>query len=213
MKREIAAVVLAVLLAMGGCLGFVTGEEPLTLEAEAAAVNDAAVDRAGYESNGTRPMTINQTVEIAGQSRDVEITNQISMYDKTVRIPILGEAKLGTVGLISTPAVEIAGRTLNPIGDVDNDRLVQMVGSRYGGLNDIERVSSHNLSVLGSETEVTKYAATATVRGQSVDVFVHVTRVRHEADFVVALGVYPQQLSDEEEGNVLDMMRAVEHPA
>lgn len=211
MKGRLTPLVLALLLATSGCLGFVTGQEPLRLEAEAATVDDAAAEQAGYEFNGTRSMTVNRTVEAAGQSREVQATNEISTYEKAVKIPVVGTAKLGVFSLISTPAAEIAGRTLNPIGDYDNDRLVRMVESRYDGLSNVQRVSSRSITVLGSDTEVTKYSAKASIAGQRVDVFVHVTKVRRGDDFVVALGVYPQRLSGEE-GRILDLMRAADHP-
>jgi hypothetical protein len=76
----------------------------------------------------------------------------------------------------------------------------------------VERVSSRQITVLGKETTVTKYAAKTTVQGREVDVYVHVTKLQHESDFIVALGIYPRQL-DGEQSNILEMMRAIEHPA
>jgi hypothetical protein len=211
-RRTAAAVALAVLLTTSGCIGFLTGQEALRFEAQPAAVADAAAESAGYASNGTRTMTVNRTFQVAGQERRVVATNQITTYEKSLDLGFLGEAKLGVFTVISTPAVEVAGQTLNPIGDYGNARLVELIQSRYAGLRDVEQVSSQNITVQGTETTVTKYAATARVQGQDVDVFVHVTKYRDGEDFVIALGVYPQLL-DGEESNVLSMMRAIQHPA
>jgi hypothetical protein len=91
--------------------------------------------------------------------------------------------------------------------------LIGLVQSRYQGLADIEQVNSRNLQILGEQANVTKYSATARLgNDREVDVYVHVTKIRHEEDFIVAVGVYPQQL-DNEEDNILEMMRSIEHPS
>ena len=211
-RRVVAAVAVALLLSTSGCIGFLTGSEALTFTAEPAAVADSAVEEAGYESNGTRELTVNRTFEVAGQERRVVATNQVTSYDKSLDLGPLGETRLGVFTVVSTPAVEIAGQTLNPIGQFSNARLVEFVQQRYSGLSDIRQVSERNITVQGTETTVTKFAGTATVEGREIDVFVHVTKYRDGEDFVLAIGVYPQQLDGEEE-NVLSMMRAIEHPA
>jgi hypothetical protein len=209
--------VLAVLLAVGvltstaGCLGVITGTEPLSFSAEPAVVAESAASSAGYSSTGTRTLEVNRTFEIAGQERRVVVSNHVTTYEKSLDLVVI-EAKLGVFTVLSTPAVEIAGRTFNPIGDYSNERLVELVQSRYSGLSDVRPVSSRTITVDGTETEVTKFAAKATVRGQQIDVFIHVTKYRDGEDFVVAIGVYPQRF-DGEERNVISMMRAIQHPA
>lgn len=210
-RRALAAVALALLLATSGCIGFLTGDEALTFTAEPAAVADSVAQEAGYESNGTRSITVNRTFEVAGQERRVVATNQITGYTKSMQLGALGETEVGVFTVVSTPAVEVAGQTLNPIARFSNERLVQFVQQQYEGLSDVQRVSSRNITVQGTETEVTKFSGTATLQGREVDVYVHVTKYRDGDDFILALGVYPQQLSGEEE-NVLSMMRAIEHP-
>lgn len=210
MSRLTLALVLLVLTS--GCIGFLTGQEALTFEASTALTDDSVAANAGYERNETRTVSINRTLEAAGQSRQVTVRNKVATYEKSLSLGPLGSAKLGVFALVSSPAVEVAGETLNPVGDYDNDRLVGLFASNYGGLSDVSQVSERTVTTLGSETTVTKYAATATFSGRQVDVYVHVTKVRHESDFVVALGVYPQALSGEE-SNVLELIRAVEHPA
>jgi hypothetical protein len=210
-KRHLGGGLLAILVVSSGCVGFLAGSEELSFAADPAATADSAASSAGYESNGTRTQRVEREFTVAGQTRTVEAANEITTYEKAIEIPLLGEAKLGVFTLVSSPAVEIAGETFNPIGDYSNDRLVRLVASEYGGLSGAEQVSERRLTALGTRTTVTKYSATATVQGEEVDVFVHVTKVRDGEDFVVALGIYPQRLDGEAE-NVLDMIRAVEHP-
>ncbi len=211
-RRTLAAVAVALLLVTSGCIGFITGDEPLTFAADPAAVSDEAAQDAGYELNGTQPLEINETFEVAGQERQVTATNYLTDYQKSMELGPLGETEVGVFTVVSTPAVEIAGRTLNPIGSYSNERLVEFVQEQYSGMSDIERVGEQNVTVQGTETTVTKFAATATLEGQEVDVYIHVTKYRDGDDFIVAIGVYPQQLDSEEE-NIISMIESIEHPA
>ena len=211
-RRRFGAAALAVLLVTSGCLGFVTGEEALVFESDPATTAESVASDTRYETNGPRERVVNRSFDVAGQSRTVRVVNHVTTYEKRLDLPVVNDVKLGAFSVVSSPSVEIAGREFNPLGDYSNRRLLRMAGSAYGGFNDVERVSSRTITVLGNETTVTKYAARAPVGGRSVEVFVHVTRVRHGDDYVVALGVYPRQFSGEE-ANVIEMMRAIEHPA
>jgi hypothetical protein len=143
----------------------------------------------------------------------VKVTNRVTTYEKSLTIPLVGEAKLGVLAVVSSPAVEIAGQTLNPLNEFDNDKLVELFAGQYQGLQNIEQVSSQQITVLGTDATVTKYAATATFKGgNEVEVYIHVTKVRDGDDFVVPIGVYPRRLEDEQ-SNILSMMRAIEHSA
>lgn len=211
-RRHLGAAALAVLLVTSGCTGFLTGEEALVFEAEPAVADDAVASDAGYGTDGPRERPVNRTFDVAGQSRTVRVVNQVTTYEKRLDLPVVEDVRLGAFSVVSSPAVEIAGREFNPLADYSTERLVRMAGSDYGGFDDVERVSARTATVLGRETEVIKYATTARVDGASVEVYVHVTRVRHGDDYVVAVGVYPRQLSGEE-ANVSELMRSIEHPA
>ena len=211
-RRGIAVVAIALLMVTSGCIGFLTGSEPLRFSAEPAAVSGSAAADAGYEYNGTRELTVNRSFDVGGQERRVIATNRIADYSKNIELGPLGEAEVGVFNVVTTPAVEVAGQTLNPIGRYSNARLVEFVQQQYSGLGDIERVGERNVTIQGTETTVTKFSATASIEGREIDVFVHVTKYRSGEDFVVAVGVYPQQLEGQEESNILSMLRAVEHP-
>ena len=211
-RRGVAVVAVALLMVTSGCIGFLTGSESLRFSAEPAAVSGAAAEEAGYEYNGTRDLTVNRSFDVGGQERRVVATNRIADYTKSIELGPLGEAEVGVFNVVTTPAVEVAGQTLNPIGSYSNARLVEFVQQEYSGLGDIQRVSERNITVQGTETTVTKFSATATIEGQEVDVFVHVTKYRNGDDFVVAVGVYPQRLEGQEESNILSLMRVIDHP-
>jgi hypothetical protein len=209
-RRRGLALALAVLLATSGCLGAVSGGST-TFEADPADVDEAAASQTGFEKNGTRDSVVTRELGPEGVSETVRVVNKVTTYEKALEIPLLGTARLGVFSIVSSPAVEVAGQTFNPIADYSNDQLVQLVTDRFGSLSGVERVSSTEITVLGTETRVTKYAATTTAQGQEIEVFVHLGKVRHENDFLVGVGVYPRQL--DQESAIRSLFRAVEHPA
>lgn len=203
-RRLLAAAPAALALGFGGgCLGALTGSESLRFEASDARTEPAG----GFEFAGSRSQELSR--EVAG--RTVTVSNRVATYEKAFEVPSVGRATLGAFVLVASPAVEIAGRTMNPLGEFDDDRLVEEFTRRFGGVDAPERVGSSSLTMLGEAADVSEYAATATYRGTEVDVSIHVTRVRHEGDFVVALGVYPR-LVDESEA-VASMIESATHPA
>ncbi|QIB74640.1 hypothetical protein GL213_07680 [Halogeometricum borinquense] len=211
-RRIVAAVLaVAILTTTTGCIGFLTGEESLSFAAKPAVVDESAAESAGYVTDGPQTVEVNETVTVAGQERHVVAKNQVTTYEKTLDLTIF-EAKLGMFTVISSPAVEVAGQTMNPIADYSSRQLVGLVETQYQGLSDVNKVSSQTITVQGQETEVTKFAAKATINGERVDVYVHVMKYKDGEDFIVGLGLYPQKL-DSEENNIMSMMRAIEHPA
>ena len=123
-RRMVAVVAVALLLATSGCIGFLTGSEPLEFSAEPAAVSGSAAADAGYEYNSTRDLAVNRSFEAGGQERRVVATNYIADYTKSMDLGPLGEAEVGVFNVVATPAVAIAGQTLNPIGSYSDALLV-----------------------------------------------------------------------------------------
>jgi hypothetical protein len=185
----------------GGCLGVLNGEG-LSFEAAGARTEPTG----GFTFAGSRTHELSR--EIAGRS--VQVTNRVASYEKTLSVPGVGEAKLGAFALVSSPAVEVAGREVNPIGEFDNARLIEEFASRYGGVDAPKEVGRETLAMLDTDTEVSAYDATATYRGTEVDVVAYVTKVRHESDHVVALGVHPKRT--DEEAAIHSMIGSVSHP-
>jgi hypothetical protein len=213
-RRVLAAAGVA---ATAGCSTLQNVAEESSLTAEPAAVPTTAADAAGYEFVDARPVTVTRTVEAGDASRDVEVTNQVTRYEKTLDLGVLGEAKLGVVAGISSPAVEVGGRTLNPIGDDSNRQLVELIAGRYSGLEVTGRQERRRIEFLGAQERETTFTGTATFEpadGASVelDVLFEVVKGRSEADFVIGFGAYPRSLPGESD-DVLAMLSAFEHPA
>lgn len=211
-RQRIAGIVLALLVLSSGCIGFITGSEAQTFEADWAKTDDSVASDAGYELNSTDSQTIEREFSAAGQSRTVEVVNRITTYEKKMSFGPLGEKKIGVFAAVSSPAVEIGPKTFNPLADYSNEKLVQLLAGQYESISDVREVDARNITVLGTETKMTKFAAKAKFAGTSVDVYIHVTKVRDGEDFVVPVGIYPQQKDGEAE-SVVAMMEAIDHPA
>ena len=66
--------------------------------------------------------------------------------------------------------------------------------------------------MLGTEAKVSKFRADATLTGgEEVEVFIHITKVKHESDFVVAVAVHPTDIDEQERVDTL--FEGIDHPA
>ena len=209
MRKLTLLLTVALVATTAGC-GFITGSESLAFEARPASVDEATLSETGYERTLQENQTVSRNFTVAGQTRQVEVTNHLSQYDRSVNLGPLGELRASVFATFTSPEVEIATRSFNPISEMSNRELLSRFSSEYEGLSVGEQVENRTHTVLGTETGVEKYEGTADLGGQQVDVYIHVTTVQHEGDYVVALGIYPQQLSGEED-NVFVMLDGLEH--
>ena len=197
--------------ATSGCLGVLTGSEPAELSASPATVPDAALSETGYSEYRVEPLEIERTFEVLGQSRTVVVRNQLAQYDRAVEVA--GQRYRAAVfTALSTPAVEVAGRTLNPVGEMDAAELARRTLGRYEGVTNVRQLDDETAQVLGTETTVGVFEAESRVaEGVTVDTRIRVARaVRSGADFVVPVAAYPAVLSGEADA-VRTLMGAVEH--
>lgn len=225
-RKTAVALAFGALLLTSGCLGFVLGDKPLTAEASPVSASDDAVSETGYSEARNETLEVERTRSIAGQERTVKVTNHLHSYSRSVEVPAISgadgltltsttdvptttEKEFARVAFLSTPAVEIAGNTLNPIGDWSNKRLIGEMFSSYGGADDVTFVENRTVEMADDSRTVGKYTGTATYEGTTTDVAVHVTRFRHGGDFVIAIGVHPEQI--DEQANVDALFEGLEH--
>lgn len=212
-RQLIGALGSAGIVATSGCLGILTGEEAYEQSASPVRASEGASQETGYELESMEEQTVEESFEVAGQERTVVATNWIATYEKSLEHPLLGETETGVFAAVSTPAFEIAGRTMSPVAEYSNRALVNLLASQYEQLEINEEVGTTTHSTLGSEVEVSKFDATATFNGQEIDVFVHVGSLQDGDDFVIPVGIYPQQREDQEEPNIETLIESLEHPA
>ena len=211
MRRQLAAALLVVLMVSSGCVGFITGSSALTFAAADVSVAEQARSDTGYEETRDVENNVTRAFGAAGQSRNVTVTNQVAEYQRSVSLPVVGSQPFSRFTVVSSPEVEVAGQTFNPLGDLSNRELAQRLQQQYSTVENLQFVENSTTTVLGSETTVSKFSAeAATESGQRFDVYVDLTKTRDGEDFVVAVAVYPQRL-DGEGARVDTMLGGVEH--
>ncbi|GAA0547133.1 DUF6517 family protein [Halorubrum ejinorense] len=204
---------LAGAVGLAGCtaLDVATGDEPAEFAAGTATVADATLSETGYELNDVSDQTVSREFEVAGSTREVQVTNTIAEYDKAVEL--FGENYQAAVfAALATPQVEVLGQSFNPIEDLSPDERAALIADRYEGVSNLERGSQYTTGVLGSDAEVVVYAADGEIEGTgvSVELEFHVgAPVEAGGDFVVPLAAYPAAFGDGE--NVRSMMNGIEH--
>lgn len=206
-RRTLTAVALAALVALAGC-GALTGD--LSFSASPATVGDAALDDTGYEEANVSEQTVTREFSAAGQSRNVTVTNHVAMYERSVDVPVVGSQRAAVFGAFASPEVSVLGQSFNPVEDYSDRELVALAQQQYSGLTVGDEVGTRSVSTLGDSANVTKFDGEAAIAGSTVDVYVHVTKVKHDGDFVVAVAVYPQALDGEQE-TVDDLLAGLEH--
>lgn len=211
-RRTVAAAAVAVLLVTSGCIGFLTGEESLGFESEPVAVTDAALDETGYEEQRRETVGQNRTFSVAGEEREVRVTNHLAEYARSTDV-LFTDQQVSRFTAFSTPEVKIAGQgPFNPVGDISNRELALRLQEQYDTIENVRPESNRTVTALGNETRVSKFRADATLTsGEDVEVFVHVTKFRHEGDYIVAVAVNPTQA--DEESNVDRLIEGLDHPA
>lgn len=218
LSRRKLVTVTAVALAGGtaGCLDGLFGDE--TFEATAASVADAALSETGYEEHRTESVEIERTFEAGGESESVVVTNWHAEYDRAIDLGEVGltdeRAQAAIFTAVSTPQVEVLGRTFNPVAEMEAGEIAEMVQERYDGIGGVEQVSETTAPVAGESTTVGEFEAEAELvdAGTTVDVTLHISEaVESGDDLVVAVGGYPTLLAEFETEHVFTMMDAIEH--
>jgi len=211
-RRTVAAAALAALLVTSGCIGFLTGEESFAFESEPVAVTDAALEETEYVEQRREETVQNRTFTVAGQEREVRVTNHLAEYARSTDTP-LGDQQVARFTVFSTPEVKIAGQgPFNPVGELSDRQLALRLQKQYDAIENVSFESNRTVTALGNETQVSKFRADATLAGgQDVEVFLHVTKFRHEGDYVIAVAIHPTRA--DEEANVDRLIEGIDHPA
>jgi hypothetical protein len=209
-RRVLTLALLVLFVATSGCVGFLTGTEGLTFASSDVSVSAQASDEAGYETIRVESLNRSRTFEAAGQERNVTVVNHVAEYQRSVSLGPLGELPFARFTVLSTPQVEVAGQSFNPLADRSNRELARNLQDTYDRIEDVRFDGNRTVTVLGEARTVSRFTADARIaEGQTIDVYVHVASFRHDEDFLVAVAVHPQRL---DEGNRVDtMLSGIEH--
>ena len=199
----------ATLGGLAGCLDDVT-----EYSASAYGVADDPREEADYDLNAIEAVTIEEDVGLGPLEETVVATNYSVEYEKTVEVPALGEQRAGVFVVFSSPQVSVVGQEFNPVADMDTDELVELVQDNYDGLDDVEHDEDGEVTILDETVTRSRFVGEAEFDGSSVEVDVHVTEaVEAGEDLVVTIGVYPQELRDQEESDTVTMIEGVDPAA
>jgi hypothetical protein len=208
--RTLATLAVALAMTTAGC-GFLLGTEALEFAADPVTVSDEAVSETGYQETAVRSENATRNFSVADQERTVRVVNHLGQYERSVQLPGLeGSQPAAAFLALSSPEINVAGQTLNPLSGLSEREILEKFSSSYEGLNVGQRVENQSVQSLGANRSVSKYEGTATLAGSELDVYVHVTKFRHGEDFIAAIAIYPQSLPDEEE-NVETLLTNLEH--
>jgi hypothetical protein len=198
-SRALVAVAAVVLLA--GCTG-----GALSFSASPATVDEAALEEVDYTGQAPEQVTINETVEVSGMSKQVTATTWTAGYS--------ANESPATLVVASTPDATVAGQSVNPVARLSGKELLERVAQEIGSsesvdLEDLEVVQRENRQILGTETEVTTFATTASTEQGDVPIRIHLASVSHEGDAVVLVGIHPAEV--DERATLLELMEAAQH--
>ena len=201
------------IISTAGCLDVVTGDGPLTFEAQPHGIDSEIQDETGYEHVNTDSHVISEDFDVAGQTREVEVTNYIIEYEKSIELGPVGTIPAAVFTILSTPQVSIVGQEFNPVADMTTEDLATMAEEQYDEIEDLQHIEDSTVSVSSSETTQSKFSARTTMGGELIELHLHVTEaVEIGDDLVITVGGYPE-LTPEEEENIFALMEAVESNA
>jgi hypothetical protein len=217
-RRAVLATAGAALTAgLAGCSAL-SGE--IALDAGRATVARRALDETRYEAAGVTGVPFERRVTLGPASRDIRVTNVLAEYDRRVGIDTgLGlptDARAAVFATFTTPAVEVFGRTLNPVGNLSTPELAELIQQHYGSIRDLSEEGELQGSVLGATTTLTRFTAraellTAAVAATEVPIHLYVgTPVRAGPDFVLTVAAHPQAAGPRED-TVRTLLSGVEH--
>ncbi|MFC4986555.1 DUF6517 family protein [Saliphagus infecundisoli] len=204
-RRLLAGVATASVAGLAGCLGGAI-DDATTHEAAPATVAESSIEEAGYGLEESHEVVEEETV--AGQS--VEFRNQYVEYARSGDLPGIGEVTAGVFTTVTSPRASVLGRELNPIAEMGPEEIAAYADEQYPELSVRgEPVGERSVESLEATT-VTTFSGTVTIEGYEVDALIDVTRLAHEGDHVVAVGVYPEALPGSA-GRIETMFEGLDH--
>ena len=217
-RRQLLA--LGAVAGMAGCLGEVLGDGPIVVSAQPAGIDADVREDAGYDLVREESVELEETVSALGVERDVRATNWFVEFGREIDLAGIDlptdDVNAGTVAVLSTPSVSVAGRSFNPVATMSADELAELIQSEYEGIDSLEELDEESATVLDESTTVTRFAGEADLAGTgiTVDVILHVSEaVSSGDDLVIVLGGYPAVVEEEEADRVRAMFGGVHHPA
>lgn len=201
---HVLAIVVALAAVTGGCLG---NGERIEVAGQPASVPDPG--DAGYEALGSHDLTVNETITITlsgdvegRSSQEVRATIPIRTYRRTGGAAVVAVAASPHVQVIENPP-----KGSDPLSARSTAPLLEFVQDRYSDFQGVGETDSESVPILGNETTLQHYEATATRNGERVDVVASVARARHAGDAVTVVAIRPA----DEDANLAALLEGLQH--
>ena len=200
-------------VALSGCLSSALNSVT-SLESTPASVDQSVLDTTGYQLVGTDEIVTEEEIEAPGISDTIVVTSHLTEYEKSVGVEGFTEQPTAMFSILSTPQIEIAGRTFNPVADMSSGELVDLIADNYDEIDNLEHEADETVTILEQSVEKARFVADARFGGLPIELNIHVTEAaERDDDLLVAIGVYPRLLQSEEESNIRELVEAVSDEA
>lgn len=208
---------LGVLLAMvvvAGCGGGGQATpEAIVANASTATVGEDVAADAGYGNETVTQEAFTDTGRIA-VSGDIEFETEYRLRGTAWSAIYRGSGSGSpspVFALLAVPQVrpEAVDVAVNPLRDRSPTEIATRAQDTYGDIENVSHIANRSVTILGNETAVPTYEATATVDGQSVAVVVHLAMVRDGTDIVTAVAIHPEGATQGDA--VVRLLEAIEH--
>jgi hypothetical protein len=150
----------------------------------------------GYTHHRTREAVVTREFGRFGVSRSVEATNVVAEYDRAVELGVLDTRLQAAVfSTLSTPQVDVLGRSFNPVAEMTPRELAETIQQRYERIDALTEDAGFEATVAGESTPVTRFVADARLleTGTTIEVYLHVSAaVALGADLLVTVAVHPR---------------------
>jgi hypothetical protein len=211
-QQALLATLVAVLLTTAGCATMLAGSGPAKFEASPASVSEKALSDTGFEQTTARWKNLSRTIEAAGQTREIQISNYVTAYRHT--LANTGVTR-GGFAVLTTPQAKVAGQAMNPVKDWDDEKIINELSSgfagNYGTIQNMETTGESSVSILGKKRTVTELTAEAKPDdGNATKVKIYVAKFKHSGDIVIAGGVH-STIDSKERGRIMTMLKNIEH--
>ncbi len=229
-RQVIGGLLTAGVASLAGCLDQLEGllEDGVETSADPAGIADDALSTHGYHHAVTESYRIEEELTVGEETVSLSGTSWASVY--TAAFPDLdGEisqdefdsiladlqpSEIDGVAAIATPSEEVAGVELNPAGRLEDEQLVGAVSDQIegGALEDVSVTGETSATVLGTETTVDQFSATANIdqTGDTYEVAIQIAEVSHEEDIVLGVGAHHVDTDKSDTHRAL--FEAIEHP-
>lgn len=203
-RATLGALATAGVAALAGCSLL---EDALEQEAEPAAVEDNTVGSSDFEQDSLADQVYEESIEIAGESRDLRLTNWTNQYTRTVSGVDFDAARFS---LFTTPTVTVAGESANPFGRFDREQLLQDMIDRFDvvPIQNIERTGERTVMMFDEALTVGEFDAET---DGGVQLRLHLADRTHDGDLLVLFGLHPELLDTT--GELDTLAQNVVHPA